>query len=160
MAVYAFFLNGQALKVGKVGPSSNARYTPQRYNPKSAGSNLARSIPANPAKVSVLGIEASGIGEWIRGHTDRVNLLAPASFGDPMLSLLESFLNVRWEARVRGQGERHLGLHERDGLLAFRLLLVCRADLDKFRLSPQPWLSRVRPVWRHSNSGRCIMWNL
>jgi len=104
MAVYAFFLNGQALKVGKVGPSSNARYTSQHYNPKSAGSNLARSILANPAQVSVLGIDASGIGDWIRGHTDRVNLLAPASLGDPMLSLLESFLHVRWKPVFEGRG--------------------------------------------------------
>lgn len=104
MAVYAFFLNGQALKVGKVGPSSNARYTSQHYNPKSAGSNLARSILANPAKVSVLSIEASGIGEWIKGHTDRVNLLVPASLGDPILSLLESFLHVRWKPVFEGRG--------------------------------------------------------
>jgi hypothetical protein len=104
MAVYAFFLNGQALKVGKVGPSSNARYTSQHYNPKSAGSNLARSILANPAKVNVPGIDASAIGEWIRGHTDRVNLLAPASLGDPMLSLLESFLHVRWKPVFEGRG--------------------------------------------------------
>jgi hypothetical protein len=42
MAVYAFFLNGQVLKVGKVGPKSAARYTSQHYNPASAGSNLAK----------------------------------------------------------------------------------------------------------------------
>src|SRR5271169_3703372 len=51
MAVYAFFLNGQALKVGKAGANSDARYRSQHYNPKSAGSNLARSILVKPAKV-------------------------------------------------------------------------------------------------------------
>lgn len=104
MAVYAFFLSGQALKVGKAGPSSNARYTSQHYNPKSAGSNLARSILAYPTKVGALGIDASGIGDWIKGHTDRVNLIAPASLGDPMLSLLESFLHVRWKPVFEGRG--------------------------------------------------------
>lgn len=47
MAVYAFFLNGQALKVGKVGPNSAARYTSQHYNSASAKSCLAKSILAN-----------------------------------------------------------------------------------------------------------------
>jgi hypothetical protein len=51
----------------------------------------------------VLGIDASGIGDWIRGHTDRVNLLAPASLGDAMLSLLESFLHVRWKPVFEGR---------------------------------------------------------
>jgi hypothetical protein len=104
IAVYAFFLNGQALKVGKAGPSSNARYTSQHYNPKSAGSNLARSILANPAKVGALCIDALGIGDWIKGHTDRLNLLAPVSLGNRMLSLLESFLHVRWRPVFEGKG--------------------------------------------------------
>lgn len=104
IAVYAFFLNGQALKVGKAGPSSHARYTSQHYNPKSAASNLARSILANPAKVGALGIDALGIGDWVKEHTDRVNLLAPVSLGNPMLSLLESFLHVRWRPVFEGRG--------------------------------------------------------
>lgn len=103
-AVYAFFLNAQALKVGQAGPNSNARYTSQHYNPKSAGSSLARSILANPAKVGVPGIAASGIGDWIKEHTDRVNLLAPASLGDSFVSLLETFLHVRWKPTFEGWG--------------------------------------------------------
>lgn len=35
-AVYVFVFNGQALKVGKAGPNSNARYTSQHYNASSA----------------------------------------------------------------------------------------------------------------------------
>ena len=57
MAVYAFFLNGQALKVGKAGPKSSARYTSQHYNPASAMSTLARSILTNPAKVGISRID-------------------------------------------------------------------------------------------------------
>jgi hypothetical protein len=103
MAVYAFFLDGQALKVGKVGPNSNARYTSQHYNPNSAHSNLARSILANPAKIEAVGVNEPNVGEWIRQHTDRINLLVPDSLGDPMLSLLESFLHVRWEPVFEGR---------------------------------------------------------
>src|SRR3984893_7794355 len=50
MAVYCFFLNGQALKVGIAGPNSDARYRSQHYNPNSAQSTLARSILRYPRR--------------------------------------------------------------------------------------------------------------
>lgn len=103
MAVYAFFLKGHALKVGKVGANSDARYRSQHYNPNSAGSNLARSILANPARIGAAGVDDLNVGEWIRLNTDRINLLVPASLGDPMLSLLESFLHVRWKPVFEGR---------------------------------------------------------
>lgn len=105
LAVYTFFLNDQALKVGKVGLNSGARYTSQHYNPKSSRSNLARSILANPAKVGAVDVDESSVGDWIRRHTDRVNLLASSRLGDPMLSLLESFLHVRWKPVFEGKGD-------------------------------------------------------
>jgi hypothetical protein len=105
MAVYAFFLNGQALKVGRVGPKSAARYTSQHYNPASAKSNLAQSILKNPTKIGVSGIDPARVGEWIKKHPDRVNLLAPASLGEPMLLLLESFLHVRWKPVFEGKSD-------------------------------------------------------
>lgn len=103
MAVYAFFLNGQALKVGKVGANSDARFRSQHYNPKSAGSNLARSILANSEKIGAAGVSDLIVGDWIKQHTDRVNLFAPASLGDPMMSLLEAFLHVRWKPIFEGR---------------------------------------------------------
>lgn len=102
MVVYAFFRNGQALKVGKVGLNSGARYTSQHYNPNSSRSNLARSILLNPERAGATGVDASTVGPWIKVNTDRVNLLAPASFGLPMLSLLEAFLHVRWKPMFEG----------------------------------------------------------
>jgi hypothetical protein len=104
MAVYAFFLNGHALKVGKVGPNSNARYTSQHYS-GSAMSTLAGSIQKHAARVGAEGIDPLAIGDWIRRQTDRVNLLMPASLGLPMLSLLESFLHVRWKPVFEGKPE-------------------------------------------------------
>lgn len=103
MAVYAFFLNGQALKVGKVGANSDARYRSQHYNAKSAGSNLARSILAKPAGIGAAGVTHANVGDWIRQNTDRVNLLVPETLGDSMLSLLESFLHVRWKPIFEGR---------------------------------------------------------
>ena len=103
MAVYVFFLNGQALKVGKVGPKSNARYTSQHYLPGSAKSNLARSILLNPARIGAVNVDSVSVGNWIKQNTDRVNLLLPAVMGDSMLSLLESFLQVRWKPLFEGR---------------------------------------------------------
>ena len=42
MAVYCFFLNRQALKIGIAGPKSGARYRSQHYNPNSAQSTTRR----------------------------------------------------------------------------------------------------------------------
>jgi hypothetical protein len=105
IAVYAFFLDGHALKVGKVGQKSAARYTSQHYNAGSAMSTLAASILTNARRVGAEGIYSPAIGDWIRTHTDRVNLLMPISLGLPMLSLLESFLHVRWKPVFEGKPE-------------------------------------------------------
>lgn len=104
MAVYAFFLGDRALKVGKAGPNSQPRYSYQHYNASSAPSTLAGSLIRNPAVVGIEGIEASNIGRWIREHTDRVNFLLPEELGDPVLSLLEAFLHVRWNPVFEGRG--------------------------------------------------------
>lgn len=103
MAVYAFFHGGQALKVGMAGAKSAARYTSQHYNPNSAMSTLARSILTNPAKLGLTSLDDAAIGGWIRDNTARVNLLIPASLGLPILSLLESFLHVRWKPLFEGR---------------------------------------------------------
>lgn len=91
MAVYCFFLNGQALKIGIAGPSSGPRYLSQHYNPNSAGSNLAKSISAHPTKIGIPPLHTNFVGIWIKEHTDRINILFPATFGKPMLSMLETF---------------------------------------------------------------------
>ena len=105
MAVYAFFLNGQALKVGKVGPRSVARYRYQHYNPGSAGSTLAKSILTDATRVDAVGIDSKSVGDWIRMHTDRVNLVVPVATSLPILSLLESFLHLRWKPLFEGRSE-------------------------------------------------------
>jgi hypothetical protein len=104
-AVYAFFFNRQALKIGKVGPNSGPRYTSQHYNRASANSNLAQSILSNPRKLGALEIAPESVGDWIKLNTDRVNLLVPATDGVPVLSFLESFLHVRWKPVFEGRSE-------------------------------------------------------
>jgi hypothetical protein len=69
MAVYAFFFNGKALKVGKVGPKRAAWYTHQHYNPAGALGSLARSILANPGKIGASGIDPRLVG-GVHQHKD------------------------------------------------------------------------------------------
>ncbi len=103
MAVYAFFHQGRALKVGKVGPNSGPRFTSQHYNPNSARSNLARSLLQGTAVIDGMERDELTIGSWILKNTDRVNLLLPARAGMPLLTLLEAFLHVRWMPMFEGR---------------------------------------------------------
>jgi len=51
MAVYVFSYGEKTLKVGKVGPSNNSRYTSQHYKvSEHIGSTLAKSIWNDPKK--------------------------------------------------------------------------------------------------------------
>ncbi|WFU52341.1 hypothetical protein QA639_21785 [Bradyrhizobium pachyrhizi] len=103
MAVYCFFLDGRALKVGIAGPNSGPRYLSQHYNPNSAGSNLAKSILAYPSKIGIAPLHTNFVGTWIKEHTDRINILLPDSFGKPILSMLETFLHARWKPIYEGR---------------------------------------------------------
>ncbi len=102
MAIYVFSLGGDVLKVGKVGPKSQARYTSQHYNPGSARSTLAASIIEDAARIGLSDAECAEIGSWIRTNVDRVNILIPANRGAPVLTLLESFLQCRLRPRYEG----------------------------------------------------------
>lgn len=92
MAVYVFYWGDRCLKVGKVGPKSQARYTSQHYSPKSSNSNLAKSLLKDKLVLGITEIDEHTVGNWIKQNTDRLNFLVPESFGIRMLSLLEAFL--------------------------------------------------------------------
>lgn len=102
MAVYVFTYGADVLKVGKVGPKSQARYTSQHYNPGSAQSTLAASVIADAARLGLGEADIAGIGNWIRANVDRVNILLPSQLGVPVLTLLESFLQCRLRPRYEG----------------------------------------------------------
>jgi len=102
MAVYAFFLGGQCLKVGKVGPRSQARYTSQHYNPESCRSNLAKSVIAHQGKLGLGDLDENSIKGWIERNTDRINFVVDAKVGMPILNLLEAFLQCRFRPRFEG----------------------------------------------------------
>lgn len=102
MAVYVFSWKGQCLKVGKVGPKSQARYTSQHYSPQSSNSNLAKSLLSARSELGLPDLSESNAGAWIKGNLDRINFLLDAGFGIPVLTLLESFLQCRLKPRFEG----------------------------------------------------------
>ena len=102
MAVYVFAWKGQCLKVGKVGPNSQARYTSQHYGPSSSNSNLAKSILGGRNELGLSDVSESNVGAWIKANVDRTNFLLNAECGIPVLTLLESFLQCRLRPRFEG----------------------------------------------------------
>jgi len=102
MGVYIFHWGSQCLKVGKVGPRSQARYTSQHYNPGSSNSNLAKSILKDRENLGIAGIDEGNVGAWIRENTQRVNILLDDVAGAPALSLLESFAVCCLRPRFEG----------------------------------------------------------
>lgn len=102
MAIYVFSRGDEILKVGNVGPNSQARYTSQHYNPCSAISTLAGSLLADRSRLGIAGIEDGKIGEWIKSNMDRVNILMSARLGVRVLTLLEAFLQCRLRPTYEG----------------------------------------------------------
>ena len=102
MAVYVFSFHGKALKFGKVGPKSQARYTSQHYNPGSAQSTLAASLLKSGSEIGVMNVSEENVSEWIKKNTDRLNFVLNASCGKHVLTLLESFLQCRLQPVFEG----------------------------------------------------------
>lgn len=92
MAVYSFFYNGQALKIGKAGPKSKARYTSQHYNAGSAPSTLAASLESKPEKIGLTKSELLDSKEWLKQNTQRINFIINSHLGVGVLNLVEAFL--------------------------------------------------------------------
>ena len=72
----------RALKVGKVGANSSARFSSQHYLPNSAGSNLAKSLITERVLWTYLGIDSldeSNVKAWMLMHLERDHFLVPAT---------------------------------------------------------------------------------
>lgn len=97
MAVYMFKYGDKYLKIGKVGPKSNARFESQHYNPESARSNLAKSL------VKYDNIKKEGVGDWIKNNCRRVDILIDESLGGFALELVEAILHYRFRPKYEGK---------------------------------------------------------
>ena len=114
-AVYVFSLSagwgeqcaagpGCVLKVGKVGPKSNARFESQHYNADSAPSTLAARLLQHPEVWEPLGLSApnkASINTWLRARVDRDNFYVAGEDGG-LRSLFESFLIARLKPVFEG----------------------------------------------------------
>ena len=92
MAVYSFFYNGRALKVGKAGPKSKARYTSLHYSSGSAPSTLAASLEKKPELIGLVTSDVTDSKQWIKQNTQRINFVINNSLGVDVLNLIEAFL--------------------------------------------------------------------
>ena len=107
-AVYVFSLQipiPMVLKVGKVGPNSNARFVFHHYNPNSSISNLAKSLLGDEMIWRELGEsrpDERHIGDWIKRNIDRENFYLDGKTDKLVLSLLELFLQCRLKPRYEG----------------------------------------------------------
>jgi hypothetical protein len=92
MAVYSFFYNRRALKVGKAGPKSKAGYTTQHYSAGSAPSTLAASLERKPELVGLVTSDLADSKQWLNQNTQRVNFIIDSGLGADALNLIEAFL--------------------------------------------------------------------
>ena len=85
----------RALKVGKAGANSNARFKYQHYKSGSAKSTLAGAIENNPLLWNYIGFPGSSVdvGEWIRNNTDRDNFYIAESKKE-IIDFLEIYLKA------------------------------------------------------------------
>lgn len=100
MAVYMFRYNDQFLKIGKVGPKSNARFQNQHYSPKSARSNLAKSILNDIKMVNIIG--KIPIDEWIKNNCDRIDIIIDENVPEFTLELIEAILHYKYRPKYEG----------------------------------------------------------
>ncbi|MGH7989003.1 MAG: hypothetical protein ACREDS_02245 [Limisphaerales bacterium] len=101
MAVYIFRLGDDVLKIGKVGPNSNARFYTQHYFPKSSQSNLAKSLLADKAG-PCFEISEGEIGKWMKQRLHRTDLLIDKNLPIGILNFLESFLQCLYQPKYEG----------------------------------------------------------
>lgn len=99
MAIYMFFYKSEALKIGKVGIKSQARFKSDHYNPNSSGSNLAKSIinDDNFADVS-----KDNVKLWIKSNIYRIDIILDPELKIWTLNLFESILHYRYKPRYEG----------------------------------------------------------
>jgi hypothetical protein len=107
-AVYVFSLKSQpqvVLKVGQVGPNSGPRFVYQHYNPKSSGSNLAKSLLGAPTTWRRLAcatlLQEDNVGDWLKENTDRDHFFVLSNDAS-LTSLLEVFVQCRLRPLFEG----------------------------------------------------------
>jgi len=101
MGIYSFVYRDEFLKIGKVGPNSNARFRSQHYVPTSSQSNLAKSILNDP-DFKCFNLTEDIVGDWIKQNIRRIDFIIDASLGIFVLNLIEAFLHLKFKPKYEG----------------------------------------------------------
>ena len=117
--VYTFQFQSVWLKAGKAGPKSGARWQSQHYKATRSMSNLSWSpleyahrstveIPSLPPTLreQLRAVSPDEMGDWIKRHTRRVNLLLSASLDGTALTQLEHLAHVELRPIFEGRWNR------------------------------------------------------
>lgn len=102
MGVYIFIYKEEFLKIGKVGPKSNARWQSQHYSPTSSQSNLAKSILKDKQNFKGSDLNEKNIGKWIKDNCHRYDILIDADSSIFSLDFIESALRYKFIPRYEG----------------------------------------------------------
>lgn len=101
MAIYTFQKDGRYLKIGKAGPSSDARFRSQHYSPYRAKSNLAKSL-LDDKDMTQYNLDENNIDDWIKNNIHRIDILVDQDAGIFVLNFLESFLHCKFNPKYEG----------------------------------------------------------
>jgi hypothetical protein len=103
--VYGFWMERwDWLKIGRLGPNSQARSTTQHYLDGNARSCLPRSIRLDPEMHEAPKLDRYRLRDWIMRNTCRANILVSAREDQAILLRLEKFLHRRLKPRYEGGG--------------------------------------------------------
>lgn len=102
MAIYMFYYQDKFLKIGKAGPSSNARFNSQHYSPESSNSNLAKSMLNDAAGNPWSACDGTNIGQWIKDNTGRINIYIDEKIDRAILNLFEAILHCKYDPKYEG----------------------------------------------------------
>lgn len=98
-AIYFFFENGKALKIGKANYKSKARFTSQHYRVNSAKSTLAKSL-LNDKQYGFNNEE--DVRDWLLKKTQRINVFVKAEKGKAATELIESIMHYYFRPKYEG----------------------------------------------------------
>jgi hypothetical protein len=117
--VYTFQFQSVWLKAGKAGPKSGARWLSQHYKATRSMSNLSWSllvfahrssveIPCLPPTLreQLRGVHPDEMGDWIKRHTRRANLLVSESLDGATLTRLEDIAHEVLQPTFEGRWNR------------------------------------------------------
>lgn len=99
-AAYLFFRGQDWLRIGQT--AQPARFTSQHYGTKRVGSSFATDVWKNRVDFGFKGEECK-VGDWIKQHCGRANVILPACWPRTVLLLLESYLHYRLTPRLEGR---------------------------------------------------------